>query len=73
MITYLSMLATIVCFAGMILNVKKKKACFVVWLIGNTVWLLIDINSMAVSRIILDIAQQIFNAWGLIEWRKKEK
>ena len=68
-----SSVATIICFAGMILNVKKMKACFVVWLIGNTVWLLIDINSMAISRVILDIAQQIFNAWGLYEWRKIEK
>lgn len=67
---YLSSIATIVCFAGMILNVKKMKSCFIVWLIGNTVWLLIDINSMAVSRVVLDIAQQIFNIWGLIEWRK---
>lgn len=67
---YFSIIATLVCFAGMILNVKKMKACFVVWLIGNTVWLLIDIHSMAISRVILDIAQQIFNVWGLIEWRK---
>lgn len=66
----ISFLATILCFIGMILNVKKMKACFIVWLIGNTVWLLIDIHSMAISRVVLDIAQQIFNVWGLIEWRK---
>lgn len=68
----ISSIATIVCFAGMILNVKKMKACFIVWLIGNTVWLLIDIYSVAISRVILDIAQQAFNVWGLIEWRKNK-
>lgn len=70
MMSATSSIATIVCFAGMILNVKKMKSCFVVWLIGNTIWLLIDIQSMAISRVILDIMQQIFNLWGLIEWRK---
>lgn len=67
---YISSIATIICFSGMILNVKKMKACFVVWLIGNTIWLIIDIKSMAISRVVLDIMQQAFNLWGLIEWRK---
>lgn len=70
MIHIVSSIATIICFTGMVLNVKKKKACFVMWLIGNTIWLMIDIHSMAVSRVILDVIQQIFNLWGIIEWRK---
>lgn len=68
--SYISNIAAIICFLGMILNVKKMKACFVVWLIGNTIWLIIDIKSLAISRVALDIMQQIFNLWGLIEWRK---
>lgn len=67
----ISTIATIICFAGMILNVKKKKTCFIVWLIGNTIWLLIDIYAVAISRVILDVIQQLFNLWGIIEWKKK--
>lgn len=68
----ISSVATMICLIGMMLNVKKNKACFIMWLIGNMIWLLIDVYSMAISRVILDVIQQIFNLWGIIEWRKNK-
>ena len=62
---------TILCLLGTVLNVKKLWQCFVLWTIGNILWLCLDIFTGLYSRALLDIVQLGFAIWGLIEWRKK--
>lgn len=69
---YISYLATLLCFVGTVLNIKKMKLCFVMWLLGNVIWFLIDIQTNTISRAILDITQLMFNLWGIFEWRKSK-
>ena len=64
-----SWITTALCLIGTVLNVKKNKWCFVLWLIGNILWLIIDIKNGLISRAILDIVQGILALWGIIEWR----
>ena len=66
----ISWITTILCLTGTVLNVKKNKLCFVLWLIGNILWLIIDIKNGLISRAILDIVQGVLALWGIIEWRK---
>ena len=44
---------------------------FYLWLIGNILWLCIDISNALWSMAILDIVQGALAFWGIIEWRKK--
>lgn len=62
---------TAICLAGTVLNVKKNRWCFVLWIFGNVAWLLYDAHSGLYSRAMLDVVQLAFAIWGLIEWRKK--
>lgn len=68
-------LMTAISLSGNTLNVKKKRAGFVVWMVANVMWLLYDISIGLYSRAALDIVQTAFCIWGIIEWKdnKEEK
>ena len=68
----ISWMTTAICLLGTILNVKKLNTCFYLWLIGNILWLCIDIYNGLWSRAILDIVQGVLAVWGIIEWRKNK-
>ena len=69
----ISWITTAMCLTGTILNVKKMKLCFWLWLGGNILWLIIDIYNGLWSRAILDTVQGVLALWGIIEWKKEEK
>lgn len=68
----ISWLTTAICLIGTILNVKKINLCFYLWLIGNILWLCIDVYNGLWSRALLDIVQGILAVWGIIEWRTQK-
>ena len=68
----ISWITTAICLLGTILNVKKLNTCFYLWLIGNILWLCIDIYNGLWSRAIPDIVQGVLAVWGIIEWRKNK-
>lgn len=68
----ISWMTTAICLLGTILNVKKLNTCFYLWLIGNILWLCIDIYNGLWSRAILDIVQGVLAVWGILEWRKNK-
>lgn len=68
----ISWITTAICLTGTVLNVKKINMCFWLWLIGNILWLCIDIYNRLWSRAILDIVQGVLALWGIIEWNKSK-
>ena len=68
----ISWITTAICLTGTVLNVKKINLCFWLWLIGNILWLCIDIYNGLWSRAILDIVQGVLALWGIIEWNKSK-
>ena len=66
-------LVTILSLYGNVLNVKKNKFGFIVWIGANLAWLAYDIWSGLYSRVALDIVQTAFCVWGIIEWKDKEE
>ena len=68
----ISWITTAICLLGTILNVKKLNTCFYLWLIGNILWLCIDIYNGLWSRAILDVVQGVLAVWGIIEWKKNK-
>lgn len=61
-------LATAICLAGTVLNVKKIRLCFVLWAAGNIAWLAIDVHNRLYSRALLDLVQLALAVWGAVEW-----
>lgn len=68
---FFTWMVTAVCLLGTAFNVKKMRVCFVLWIVGNVLWMLYDMKSGLYSRMVLDIVQLGFAIWGLIEWGKK--
>ena len=68
----ISWITMAICLLGTILNVKKLNFCFYLWLLGNVLWLCIDIHNGLWSRAILYIVQGVLAVWGIIEWRKNK-
>lgn len=64
---------TAVCLLGTVLNVKKRRECFYLWIVGNIAWLGFDLWSGIFSRAALDIVQLAFSVWGAWEWRSGAK
>jgi nicotinamide riboside transporter PnuC len=64
-------IVTIICLVGTILNVKKIQFCFILWTIGNLLWLILDMYNKVYSRSLLDIIQLILAVWGYIAWKKE--
>jgi len=66
-------LATFVSLVGIVLNSKKKMACWIVWLFSNIMWIIYSAIEGDVPSISLWILFSIFNIYGWIQWRKDLK
>jgi len=57
---------------GVILNIKKKTACFFIWAVTNAVWCVYDFRIGAYEQSVLFFVYFILAIWGIIEWGKNE-
>jgi hypothetical protein len=55
---------------GTVLNIKKKRICFYIWLCTNSTWCIYDfvIGSFAQSALFLVYVGLAI--WGIISWKK---
>lgn len=58
---------------GTVMNIKKLRACFIVWLFTNGFWLVYSILTEQYSRAILDFIYLLLAIYGIYEWSKKAK
>jgi len=63
---------TILSLTATILNIKKKKVCFFIWLITDALWCIIDFKAGIYSQSMLQLTYFGLSIWGIIEWRKKK-
>ena len=64
--------ATAIALVGTVLNCKRRRACFWLWLVTNAMWFLWDASHSLHSRCVLDAVQFALAGWGLYEWGKPE-
>lgn len=57
---------------GVVLNIKKKKSCFIVWGITNASWAVIDFRAGLPEQGVLFAVYFCLAVWGLIEWRRAD-
>jgi len=64
---------TVISIIGTILNIKKKKVCFILWTITNIFWIVYDIHKGAYPQALVFVVYTILAIYGLIEWAKHDK
>ena len=64
-------LLTFMSLIGVVLNIKKKKVCFIVWGVSNAMWAVIDFEAGLPAQGMLFIAYFCLSIWGLVEWSKE--
>jgi len=62
---------TIASIVGVILNIKKKRICFFIWLFTNLSWTIYDFFIKAYAQSALFLIYTILAIYGIYEWRKK--
>ena len=62
---------TFVCLTGTVLNVKKMRACFMLWIVGNVAWAAWDLSQGLFSRMLMDLAQLALAVWGWVSWKSE--
>lgn len=56
---------------GVVLNVKKNIACFYIWIIANSGWVIIDLKQGLPAQAMLFVVYALTCFWGIYEWRKE--
>lgn len=59
---------TAIALVGTVLNVRRRRACFLLWTVTNLGWLVFDLSSRVYSRAILDAVQLVLAVWGWVAW-----
>lgn len=63
-------LITIASIVGTVANIYKKQWCFIIWLITNSAWIVIDFVSGMYSQAALFAVYVCLAVWGLIQWNR---
>lgn len=64
---------TVAAIIGVILNIKKKRACFFIWAATNGAWATIDFYMGIPAQGVLFTVYFGLAIWGIYEWQVKEK
>ena len=71
--TIFTALLTVLALVGVILNIKRKRACFYIWLFTNASWAVVDFYKGIPAQGLLFTAYTALAVWGIIEWKEEVK
>ena len=54
---------------GVVLNIRKHRACFAIWTVTNVTWCVVDVQAGLPAQATLMIVYAFLAVWGLIAWR----
>ena len=57
---------------GVIANIYKKRWCFGVWIITNSVWMIVDYIHGIYAQSFLFAVYLVLAVWGYIKWGDKK-
>jgi hypothetical protein len=70
-ISNLMWMVTLVSMIGVVMNIKKRKESFIIWMFTNFIWAVYDLSIKAYAQSFLFFVYFILAIWGIYEWRKK--
>lgn len=65
-------LLTILALIGVILNIKKHRACFYIWMFTNTSWAVVDFYKGIPMQGILFTIYTGLAVWGVFAWKEEK-
>lgn len=57
---------------GTVLNIKKNRASFVIWMVTNSCWAIYDFSIGAYAQGAVFLVYFYLAVWGVIEWAEKK-
>ena len=63
---------TLVSIIGVVLNIKKKRICWVLWSITNVSWCIYDFRIEEYAQSFLFLVYLGLSIWGIFAWKKEE-
>lgn len=63
---------TVTSIVGTVANIYKRRWCFGVWLVTNSLWTAYDVWLGAWAQAALMAVYTGLAVWGLIQWRRHE-
>ena len=63
---------TFISIVGVVLNIKKRKECFIIWAGTNFAWALYDYLIGAYAQSFLFGIYFCLAIWGIMEWNKSK-
>jgi nicotinamide riboside transporter PnuC len=55
--------------AGVILNIKRKRSCFIIWGITNAAWVWVDLDAGLYAQAVLFAVYFALAVWGYFAWK----
>ncbi len=55
---------------AVVLNIRKHRACFAIWLVTNLSWTVIDFRHGIYGQACLQAVYAGLSVWGLLQWRR---
>ena len=55
---------------GVVLNIRKRVACFYLWSISNAIWVYADLVHGLLPQAILMAVYFVLSLWGIWSWRR---
>lgn len=71
MILILSIIGTILSLGGNIFIAKKNRIGFLIWFIGNMVWITVNIiGTVNIPMVLMYVVYMIINIIGFMKWKE---
>lgn len=67
----ISWIVTAASLVGTVLNIKKNKACFIIWTVTNAFWAGYDFMIGAYAQAALFATYFCLALWGMWEWNRE--
>ena len=64
---------TFLSITGIVLNIKKFRASYVIWICTNAGWAIIDFSKGIHAQGALFVIYFFLSIWGLIEWTRSAR
>lgn len=69
--TALTWVLTTISVSAVVLNIKKNRLCFVLFLIANAGWIAVNVKNGIYAQAALFVVYTFLSIWGLIEWSRR--
>ena len=71
--TVFTAVLTVLALVGVVLNIKRKRACFYIWLFTNASWAVVDFYKGIPAQGLLFTVYTALAVWGILEWKEEGK